>query len=252
MTAKARVYKTYNYQCVECEEPFTTHYKPAVCCSHACGHKLGKRKSDLTRAANAEARNTKSCQHCGSVFRRTRNSKGAFCSTWCAGQASRIDPAVRERLARYRKTLVPVEVISIPPIVPHPIKETPVKYSFVCKMCEGRYDVRVGDTRSAFCSDRCSKRYNSYRFGRKYEERAKYYKVEYAPFDVLEVFREHKWRCNSCNVKTPHELRGTNFPNAPELDHVLALSRGGGHTRSNAQLLCRACNGNKSNRNVFD
>lgn len=32
---------------------------------------------------------------------------------------------------------------------------------------------------------------------------------------------------------------------APELDHVVPLSRGGGHVYGNVQLLCRMCNGAK-------
>jgi endogenous inhibitor of DNA gyrase (YacG/DUF329 family) len=43
-------------------------------------------------------------------------------------------------------------------------------------------------------------------------------------------------------VPTPKSLRGTFVDNAPELDHIIPLSLGGTHTKSNTQLLCRKCN----------
>lgn len=52
------------------------------------------------------------------------------------------------------------------------------------------------------------------------------------------------WVCQLCGVNC---RRDGNYlaDDAPELDHILPLSRGGGHTWSNVMTLCRRCNNEK-------
>lgn len=64
-------------------------------------------------------------------------------------------------------------------------------------------------------------------------------------FDPHEIFMRDGWSCQICGVATPRRLRGTCEPNAPELDHVIPLAKGGPHTRANTQCSCRSCNGRK-------
>lgn len=59
------------------------------------------------------------------------------------------------------------------------------------------------------------------------------------------VFARDGWRCQLCGTRTPKRLRGTYAPNAPELDHIVPIVAGGGHTWDNVQCSCRACNGKK-------
>jgi rubrerythrin len=59
------------------------------------------------------------------------------------------------------------------------------------------------------------------------------------------VFHKAGWKCQICGVDTPRRLRGTYEPNAPELDHIVPLAKGGGHTWANVQCSCRRCNGAK-------
>ncbi len=66
--------------------------------------------------------------------------------------------------------------------------------------------------------------------------------------DPFVVFTRDGWKCQSCKVKTPRKLRGLFADNAPELDHIVPISRGGEHTYRNTQLLCRRCNLNKGAR----
>jgi 5-methylcytosine-specific restriction endonuclease McrA len=51
-------------------------------------------------------------------------------------------------------------------------------------------------------------------------------------------------------VDTPKTLSGTCDRNAPELDHIVPVSRGGLHTYENTQCLCRSCNGWKAARTM--
>lgn len=64
----------------------------------------------------------------------------------------------------------------------------------------------------------------------------------------LRVFDRDGWRCWVCGVDTPATLVGTCEPNAPELDHVVPISRGGAHTYANVRCACRRCNGGRRNR----
>ena len=67
-------------------------------------------------------------------------------------------------------------------------------------------------------------------------------------FDPLDVLRRDGWRCYLCGKDTPQKLRGSYHPDAPELDHVIPVSKGGQHTTGNTRCACRACNQVKSDR----
>lgn len=66
--------------------------------------------------------------------------------------------------------------------------------------------------------------------------------------DPYKVFDRDKWKCQLCGVKTPKSKRGTYADNAPELDHIIPLSKGGAHKYTNTQCTCRKCNGLKSDK----
>lgn len=61
-------------------------------------------------------------------------------------------------------------------------------------------------------------------------------------FQAIDICKRDGWRCQKCGCDTPQELRGTNEPNAPEVDHIVPLAKGGPHTKENLQNLCRTCN----------
>lgn len=62
------------------------------------------------------------------------------------------------------------------------------------------------------------------------------------------VFESARWRCHLCGVRCPAGLRGTIDPRAPEMDHIVPIAAGGGHTWANVALACRACNARKRSR----
>lgn len=65
-------------------------------------------------------------------------------------------------------------------------------------------------------------------------------------FDPFEVFDRDRWTCQLCGRKTPKSKRGAYDDDAPELDHIVPLSKGGEHSRRNTQCACRSCNAAKS------
>lgn len=77
---------------------------------------------------------------------------------------------------------------------------------------------------------------------RKARERAA--KVE--PVNPYRVLERDGWMCQMCGIATPQEKRGTYEPDAPELDHIVPLSKGGDHSYANTQCACRKCNAAKS------
>ena len=112
-----------------------------------------------------------------------------------------------------------------------------------CPGCRRVFAPQYGDMRRTFCSDRCRRAYNSRsNSGATHRRRARKYGCRYEYFDKRHVFERDGWRCQICGVDTPKALSGKIRPNAPQLDHVIALSEGGSHTLENTQCVCRACN----------
>lgn len=86
--------------------------------------------------------------------------------------------------------------------------------------------------------------------GTRHRHRARYFRVEYEPINRIAVFDRDGWKCQICGRPTPRSLIGTQKPRAPELDHRVPMSRGGGHIYANVQTACHACNAWKGARHV--
>lgn len=71
-------------------------------------------------------------------------------------------------------------------------------------------------------------------------------KVSIENVDPINVFEHDHWTCMICVNPTPKEKRGTHDHDAPELDHIVPLAKGGAHSYANTQTLCRSCNMKKS------
>lgn len=63
-------------------------------------------------------------------------------------------------------------------------------------------------------------------------------------FCKIEIFVRDHWRCQGCGVRVKQTMSWK--PYQATLDHIIPLSRGGSHTRLNAQTLCQRCNSMKS------
>ncbi len=62
------------------------------------------------------------------------------------------------------------------------------------------------------------------------------------------VFARDGWRCQLCGIRTPQSMQGKCAPNSPEVDHIVSIADGGGHTWDNVQCACRKCNGAKGSK----
>lgn len=70
--------------------------------------------------------------------------------------------------------------------------------------------------------------------------------------DPLDIFERDGWRCQICGRDTPESHRGTSIDDAPELDHLFPVTRGGPHKEWNVQCACRKCNNRKRAKSMFE
>jgi len=119
----------------------------------------------------------------------------------------------------------------------------------ICAECGSVFVAEYGTKLRQFCSLDCGIR-NQRRRDR-LNKKARLKRVECESFNPIDVLERDGWRCYICGVDTPRVLRGTFEPNAPELEHIIAIANGGSHTKDNTACACRQCNGLKSdNDNV--
>lgn len=107
----------------------------------------------------------------------------------------------------------------------------------------------IGQRQVRHCSAACRKASkNAQQSGSTHSRRARKYGVASEHIRKVDVFQADGWRCYLCGCDTPRELMGSTEPSAPELEHVVPLSKGGTHTRSNVRCACRRCNAAKGAR----
>ena len=159
----------------------------------------------------------KHCEVCNKPFA-TRHRKKECCSDECSNSL---------HLSRMRERYSPAERIS--------------------KQCEVCGNIFLSNrVQYKCCSPSCS--HINETVAKNHRQRARHFDVEYEYVNPAKVFKRDGWRCQICGKKTPKKNRGKRYPNSPELDHRVPMSKGGGHLYSNVQCSCRRCNGQKSNK----
>lgn len=87
--------KSYDARCVICSTRFLTGNRMTRTCSATCANKHRKKRTEVSRHANAMARRTRFCDHCQVKFvarnpsaaERRRGHLQRFCSVECANYA---------------------------------------------------------------------------------------------------------------------------------------------------------------------
>lgn len=224
--------------CETCGKQFQADAYKRFCCIE-CRRKW--QKSDRQRVVTHNL-----CKWCGKPIKEARNRD------YCCRPCSYADLhywreyhlAERERLAQLKR------IIALLKGFESALKQaqTPPKF---CKECGCKLPKR----RHKFCSNECSRK--AYRRTEAFKElrragkrlrRARKRGAKGKCFTYVSIFNRDGWTCQLCHRPTPKELRGTQNPAAPELDHIVPLSKGGKHIPSNVQCLCRECNEYKSNK----
>lgn len=108
---------------------------------------------------------------------------------------------------------------------------------------------------SRFCSLPCQNKATRRRGRKKHRvkhgrldqmsKRARHYGVEYEPISRQKVFERDGYRCGICRKATK---RKASVPDrqAPTIDHIVPMSRGGAHLYVNVQCACFECNWRKA------
>lgn len=207
--------------CAHCQSPFTPTQVDAIYCTKQCklaAWKAANREQWLTlNAPKVCTIYAGCCSRCGAAFASRRQR--AYCSGRC------------EAAARYAL---------------HPESVAPAVR--VCPVCrQNFFPSDAASMQSRLCSPACidaarRAHHRIHSLKRKAKERA----ATVEAVDPMRVFDRDRWRCQLCGTKTPKTKRGTYEPDAPELDHIIPLSKGGDHSYRNTQCACRRCNGAKS------
>lgn len=247
--------KSRRRTCAHCHKSFITKRKNYKYCSPAClAESIRLRPTAMV---------TCSCYICGTKttrrgpFKLNRNEHH-YCSLDCYNEfrRRRIASKLGERVMR--DCLLSIEKASLR----HDryLREHPFK---VCIYCEELF-IPKKQVGNFYCSVQCGRHYRMERYiekhGKRYkspaqlvdnrgiEHRARRFGVIFEKVNPIVVFERDGWICQICKIPTPKELRGEHCNNAPELDHVVPLSRKGPHTYANTQCLCRQCNNLKGDK----
>lgn len=194
-------------------------------CSRECGWAWLARKAELRRSGGRVSVVVKlaSCANCSKRFIKSGAAK--LCSDDCRKERARID-ARKKSAARHDEEQLERK----------------------CGECGKVFSPKYGEKRRVFCSEPCARRAVKRVARRKERARLRGAKVE--AVNPTKVFERDGWRCQLCGIKTPRRLRGSIKPNAPEMDHIIPLSKGGEHSYLNTQCACRQCNGDKGDSEV--
>lgn len=217
-----------NYCSRECA--FENRYEPRTC--EQCGAEFKQSdgyNSQYCSDACRDAAYTYTCAVCNASFV-AANTQAVTCSAECQKEH---ELAYRRQYDRQLQEARHREEAKV----------------YKCRVCGREFCIIYGSKMRDFCSEahrkewhREQKRLRRRERGTSGPARAKYYGVERRYFNERRILVRDGWKCYICGIDTPAELRGTYEDNAPELDHVVPLSRGGPHRKDNVRCCCRHCN----------
>jgi HNH endonuclease len=218
---------------VECERCHKAYVPKAAnrlrFCSRQCSYQAAHAKS-VDRVAAAQSPFSKvyfsTCDACNRPFGSRRPRK--CCSYECNSRLSLASYHERKAVQHHEQTVCKGCNVTFTALWWHGFKHSARK------------------RKVRFCAPECGIKFARRAMGSNHRRRARRAGVTYEPVNRFKVFERDGWRCQLCYVETPRSLfrkpRGDNTLNAPELDHVVPLARGGAHVMANCQCLCRACN----------
>lgn len=188
-------------------------------CSKECSSAKQKHNALFTQYIRTQKRiYLKGCEVCGKSFAKLNVLK-KYCSKLCRQRSKDIGVHGRNQKER------------------------------ACRCCGNIFTPVYGCKNKMVCSELC--RISQAKQAKRVHKairRARIKGVNSEPIDPYKIFARDGWRCQICKKKTPLTRRGSVHPRAPELDHIIPLSRGGSHTKVNVQCTCRACNLLKSDK----
>lgn len=226
-------------------------------CSDACQKEAGSEKIrarkgqgriEEHRAARREAA-LRTCETCGQRFMRTGWANvSKFCSRDCSHAEARLAAEVRAEAMVYRLWGLGYGR----GIAATKFQRWGQRARAACLVCAK--PVGAGRTKTfpaRYCSERCKAQTDAAREAKKTARKAGKARKRVATVEsvnALRVFERDGWRCHLCGGLTAKAKRGTYDSRAPELDHIVPLSKGGPHSYANTACAHRKCNAAKSDK----
>lgn len=217
-----------------------------------------RKAKDRRRYASHRIPVEHTCQFCGATFRPKEANRTSFCSRSCFQQSTKPADQVVWRAHAPRSAIWTGYCIECAAPMVSRRKRLRCEAHAAAWVKATTYSPRPkvvsrcvcgaaikGTAAKRVCA-RCAKVKS--RSVRKHSQRARLYGGAYETVDPLKVFARDKWKCQLCGTATPKRLRGTVDMAAPELDHIIPLSKGGDHSYLNTQCACRSCNISKGSR----
>lgn len=274
---KGNIYKT----CPVCKSEFGPmspgRAKRKTYCDRDCYHV--QRSIDLGGDGKLNKAKIRNCLWCDAEFKRRKRKNDAvtYCSQGCcndhrahvayeleairrigvnargAVRSAAIYKAKEQKEIQIRERILKKEIDAIKKMQRLVAKEGRVR---LCRRCSSKFIINSSSTRFGGKLIRCNQCADDHAKEEKRKERTRRKALLRGakrgdfidPMDVLKAF---KWKCYICGASTPKKLRGSFEDNAPEVDHIIPLSKGGSHVLSNLACACRKCNIEKSDNITF-
>lgn len=256
----------YTVPCPHCSTQYARRHPRQRYCSDGCRE----------AAKNARRRNApepKPCKACGNEFIATRTMK--YCSLPCRKKINRQTEREKKQAAPKppRKAHEPKSYPATCGLCQELYEARSPKSKYCGKKCSyesraaanGKRDCRrcttpLMDTHYARYCPACKilnkreseangkrlgrERGEAWATGKTHRARAKAYGVAYEPINRLHIYERDGWKCGICAEKIDRSLKHPH-PLAVSLDHIIPISRGGGHVKENVQAAHWKCNINK-------
>jgi len=244
------------------------HIRTCECCGNVFLSKLSKTRF-CSRTCKDKQRSIAPsidcvCKGCGKKFKAKRRVRSTFCTSACGNKFMakvRSEVFALSRIAKRKAAMrciaVLIEIAALKRIKRKNVKTNKntvgIAYKKKCGCCKKEFGfVQLKGGRPKYCeicrivkNKLVKQKWNRIHKGKR---RAKERCVRADKIDPFDIFARDKWTCKLCGCKTPKVKRGTYDSDAPELDHILPLSKGGEHKISNVQCACRKCNQAKGDK----
>lgn len=116
-----------------------------------------------------------------------------------------------------------------------------------CKYCGRAFEQH---NKSYFCSEECRRKYKNLSKQRKKDDRTKQAKKNGNYDKSITLAKVYKRDHGVCYICGKHLILNDDYNrlDAPTIEHVVPICRGGTHTWGNVRLACRACNNAKGTK----
>jgi len=239
-------------------------------CNGAAQNRKRCRPMEEYQASRRNPANWFKCEHCGKDAHRKMSGTNTGPNRWCSMQC-RMDAAAAVRPAPFSICYGLHCKTCNKPFVSRRVKSNCSRACelrefreasrdmalaihraaakvIACERCKTEFCPLYGASHASLCRPCAVEQVREMRRIAKLKREALERGVNAERVDPFKVFARDKWRCKLCGRATPKSKRGTYEDDAPELDHIVPLARGGAHTYLNTQCACRRCNGLKSDK----